>query len=381
MSVSLARGLRLTALLVAALAAFAQSQSQPQPQPGVDADTAREPAPGAVVSHMGSAPPEALTEAALSDLRERVNRATTQGRHVDILRLIDTPTRLPDGSSQSRWAAIYYGEALSHVIYGDEAWRAMQRQLERLAEQQPHAWILVAHAHVAQAWQARGDGMAGSVTPAQQARFQALLGQAAKTLDQHKAELAEMPEWYALRLHLATEAGEPESARRRWFVEGVLRHPANQGIYFARMRQLTPKWGGSEPAMFDLLDDIARSDDPAVLAEGLYARVLFFAEREGYPLVRHPRVKLERMNADIDRIVASYPVQWNVQPFLVARCSLADRARSEQLVPALRRPVSGRVSAEDAELYASCLSWLLQGEGFVMRYHRRGQAPETVVIE
>ncbi|HEY1396813.1 hypothetical protein [Roseateles sp.] len=281
-----------------------------------------------------------------------------------VIRSIETDSRagvrLPSGIWRSVVTLGHFGTAFKDRSQAGGGWPVALTGLRAFAERRPAGWLLYAQALQSQAWEARGTGYARDVDRNAMTKFRDLLRETRDTLDQHKSALAGLPDWHALRLEVALESGESEAVRRRVFVEGMLRFPRFHPIYFARMRQLTPQWGGGEEAMLDLLDTVAKSSDPAVADEGMYARLVWLANGMRIGLLQEPRFDAATFDRAVDAVVDRYPAQRNLQRFFLMQCQRGNIAAVRRLLPRLRAPLSDDLEEADAPTryqYEVCQSW------------------------
>jgi len=293
-------------------------------------------------------PPDEFEIARLA-LREELRALLSARNYAEILRQLEADSHDGTRLSSGLWRSTGMLDALRDVSAEKAAagggWTPLMTELQELARQRPGAWLLFANALYAQAWEIRGAGYARDVGSGAMDRFRGLVRAARDTLDAHKPELAGLPDWYALRLDAALEAGEPEALRRRLFVEGMLRHPRFLQLYFSRLRHLVPQWGGSHDEMLDLLDQISRSTEPAVAEEGIYARLAWAAEQAGVGLLREPRLDGAAFDRAVDAVVDRYPAQRNLQRLFLMQCQRGNLPAMKRLLPRLKAPMSSELAS------------------------------------
>jgi hypothetical protein len=95
------------------------------------------------------------------------------------------------------------------------------------------------------AWRARGKGFSSTVTEEGWRLFKERNQRAWKILIDHKEVSSSLPTWYETAIRIGSDAGLPDDTLRELFDEGIRRHPGYHPIYFAYIRELAPRWGGS----------------------------------------------------------------------------------------------------------------------------------------
>lgn len=115
----------------------------------------------------------------------------------------------------------------------------------------PLAEAMAAHA---EAWAARGRGYANTITPEAWALYYAKLDEADALLETASPKLRAMGPWYSVKLRLAFEMRQPQSAAIHVLKEGAKAWPDYLSLYGTGMYYVSPKWGGS----FERMDAMAR---------------------------------------------------------------------------------------------------------------------------
>jgi hypothetical protein len=272
-------------------------------------------------------------------------------------RLLASRARFADGLWRLSFLYGQFGQAMTERFKEDAQWERAQKRLLALAKRRPMALLLVHEAFAGQGHVFRGTGYASSVPPASWQAFRDLVGGARTMLDAHKAVLSPNPAWYSLRISDAVDLGEDPVAARRLFDEGRQRHPTYHAIYFARLREVIPAWGGSVAQIVDLLDEAARSG-PAATAEGVYARLLWAAEGYDVKLIYDARIDDAAFRASVDGLIASYPDPWNVQKMFWFACQRSDRALAARLLGLIRGPPLPEIWKDASpSMYPMLVSW------------------------
>jgi len=283
-------------------------------------------------------------------LAAEVRGLVEAGNYAEIVHQIDVDgrqgTRISSGVWRSTVKMASFSEVLTAKAKAEGDWAPLLAALRSQARQQPAVWLLYADALNAQAWAVRGGGFAHQVRPEAMARFREIGRASRDTLDRHRALLSAMPEWYVLRLRVALETGETEAVRRRLFVEGMLRFPRYLQLYLTRLRDLLPAWGGSQEEILDLFNQIARSSDPAIAEEGLYARLAWYAEQVRSGVLREPTLDGAAFDRAVDAVLDRYPTQRNLQRFFVMQCQRGNLPAMQRLLPRLKPPMSAELTSD-----------------------------------
>jgi hypothetical protein len=287
-------------------------------------------------------------------------------------------TRLPDGAWRGYETFMVFEEALRKRPVDDPIWRTLLPALRERSETRTGNVFLYVQALHTRAWNVRGGGYAGTVTTQKHESYRELMALARDALDRHRDALSTSPMWWAQRTTVANELGEGPARLSALFQEGVRRFPDFHPIYLTRVRALTPKWGGSEDAMLDLLDTIAAMPEPA-LKEGLYARATWIAENEGTPLFVDPRFKKDVWRASFDALLTRWPDTRNRQRYFFTACEMSDKALAQTQLEAFSEPVLDKELARNQALVDKCRDWAQGGESFLMGQRYRGEVRHVLV--
>jgi len=164
------------------------------------------------------------------------------------------------------------------------------------------------------AWNYRGNGYASEVVQTGRARYQDLLEQARKVLDDHKAVAANDPEWDAIRIDIVRQQGGDSQAVLRAAAEALDRQAYYYPIHNSAVSALMPKWGGSEELIQQY---VQMALDRSRVREGTqaYARIYQFVTRNAQnPLdeLNMYGAKWPPMRQSLDEIMRAYPDPFNV---------------------------------------------------------------------
>lgn len=267
-----------------------------------------------------------------------------------------TRARFSDGMWRVSLLYADFWDELQSQLRGDRAWDEAETLTSSLTKGNANAWLLHEQVLSARAWSIRGPGYASEVSAEAFGGFRRVLRRARQVLDDRKSTLASNAAWYSMRLTLAIELGEGEAAGRALFEEGVGRHPTYHAIYFSRMRQLSPNWGGSKLRMLDFLDAVAAMRGQT-LSEGMYARLVWFADGTGFPLIHEPRLNGKAMTEHSDQLLTLFPDQWNAQKLFFMACERSDKEHTIRTMSVVRDPPLPAIWGRNIPLYQMCKDW------------------------
>ena len=308
-----------------------------------------------------AAPPAyAPFETLRADVARRVAANDFEGLLQEAERFQKSQERLPDG----RWklSTFYRGlrEGLTSAAHGEAGWAREKAALAALAAAHPNssnAWLMLATASAGQGWAVRGNGLAPTVSDADQARFVALLEEARQVLYRHQALLASNPQSYVLRIIIGAGAGDSPAELDTTFAKALRAAPDYQQVWFTRFNYLQPQWGGSIEQMTAL---VVRSTQYPSAADGtgLTARLLSYAADMGHPnLARQPGVDWAAVKRSYDDVLDRFPVDYNAESFVLQACGKVDKAETAHLIARIGHAMSPADLGDDARLYGLCADW------------------------
>lgn len=170
----------------------------------------------------------------------------------------------------------------------------------------PFPFVVRGEHRITWAWEARGNGLANTVTEDGWKKFRERISLAKVDLE-HAYELDHTLPQAAACLVTVAMAQSDEEASERWFQRAIKADPKYAGAYQRRLQHLMPKWGGSEAAMQAFIEKYGRSGDPAlaVVVTGYHDET---AECSGdaAAYMKSPAVAAD-MEKAIKRFCAAYP--------------------------------------------------------------------------
>lgn len=155
---------------------------------------------------------------------------------------------------------VYYSLSEIEGHAAEEDWKERLRLIEDWVDERPKsvtARVALADAYASYAWNARGSGMADTVTENGWRLFAERLEYAKQILEQAKSLDAQCPEWFAVMQRIALGQGWSIPEARVLFEQAV----ASEPLYYTYYRQfavsLLPKWNGEEGDTAKFADEIA----------------------------------------------------------------------------------------------------------------------------
>lgn len=245
-----------------------------------------------------------LREAIAEDLRdadfEAVIEAAKAWRAADC--------RLPDGSSQVG----FWLSGFTRFFESRQVWEAsleMIRQLNRSHPGHPLARLAEARYWSDYANEARGFGLADTVTPDGWRLFRDRLGRSESILVEAAASASTWPHWYVQMIRVQALSGRPAAERMKTFNDGIQRFPQQLSIYSEMSYYLEPRWGGD----WRLVDEViatATQKAPAEDADMVYA-TLYRSRGDLLPRDRdffaETKASWPRMKRGFDRLLQRHP--------------------------------------------------------------------------
>jgi Domain of unknown function (DUF4034) len=278
-------------------------------------------------------------------------------QEADRLRL--DKSRLSDG----RWKlAIFFGavdEALPDIIQSPRRRATFEAELADYMKQHPesmNAPLILAKVAQTIGWQARGHGLAKTVTDQGWRTFNLSMRTAAAILDEHRARLAQHPQWHCERLLVATYLSEPDPVVRKIFDEGMRQEPAYLSLYFTMQMRLSKQWNGSNQALMAFINDVGLRS-PAAAKEGLYARMVWYGSALYSRIELDPALDWNAMRKGMDAIVKSYPAERNVQKMFFVACGHPDREQARKLLPLMHQEPLREVLNTNVPVFRLCVEW------------------------
>ncbi|HET9399683.1 MAG TPA: DUF4034 domain-containing protein [Candidatus Acidoferrales bacterium] len=151
--------------------------------------------------------------------------------------------RFPGGE----WQLRYFYTAIDAPVGADRGSEDHLRRIEAWAQSRPNsvtARVALAKSYVRYAWEARGNGMADTVTPLGWRLFAERLHEAHEILDAAEAMSPPCPEVYSTMQAVALGENLNADGMRQLFERAIQIEPEYFYLYDAYANYLLPKWDG-----------------------------------------------------------------------------------------------------------------------------------------
>ncbi|WP_312315795.1 DUF4034 domain-containing protein [Stenotrophomonas sp.] len=251
-----------------------------------------------------------------------------------------SPGALTDNGESS---LMYFYQTLSfRYLSIDEhdaaQWDARIKWAQRWVDLQPKS--ATAHVVLARAWYNRGMSYRGEVSSrevpaANWDPYREYVGKAADHLLANRPVAARDPYYYSIMQHAAFRLKRPDLVESRFFDEGASRYPYFFGLFSVSAFYRMPSYGGS----FQAIDSFARhamthvpTKDRDVLYLRIYEDLLVNAGFHPFGTATFDWAIASR---GIDRVVAQYPSQRNLERFAYFTCMANDGVRTARLMKQL----------------------------------------------
>jgi len=228
---------------------------------------------------------------------------------------------------------------------GTQKWDLILNRLKHLKAKFPNqAFVAIAEATywTEYAWDARGDGLASSVTPDGWKLFHERLENAEKVLNDTKYYSSQLPAWYDEMILVQSALDRPAKDRDKTFLEGTKRFKTYYQTYFTMLNFLSPKWGGS----WDTVDNLVQwsvANTKEIDGSSMYARLYWSASGgllPGTSLFKDTRATWPKMKQGFEDLMARHPKsKWNLNNFAKFACMANDKVTFLKLRDQIGRDV------------------------------------------
>lgn len=269
--------------------------------------------------------------------------------------LVATNRRFTDGWTPA--AAVGSAFTAAHRI--PVAYSFEKERLARWRNAVPNSYFVIyaeASLAYANAWSARGQGHAASVSKESWELFRIRLQETEDLLLSAPQALKNTPIWHYLLLTTVLNnpraSGDPDAV----FQEAVKRWPTYFAFYQLRVAMLTPKWGGSWDAVESFVDQWS-GRMPESEGRSLYARLYISLGEQGYE-PGEMAMNWAKMKGSLDDLVPRYPDELR---FRNMRASYACYARDKEAFAAAIKGMNQYAIRPhewlDGHSYDACMRW------------------------
>jgi len=228
-------------------------------------------------------------------------------------------------------AAFYRGTGLSD-LKGEAAYVDAEKRVQRWIEAVPDsvsAPIVKASVLIRHGWYFRGGGYVSSVTDDGWKQFEAYLDQAEKVLEDAKEKSGQCPEWYCQMLTLGKARSWDRAKLDALLAEGTKLSPGYYDLYFERVQDLLPRWGGREGEWQAFAENQA-----AQHGQELYARIVWSQSwiAKGKRMFTEEHVPWPKLKAGFEAMIKNHPESWwNLNNYCQYACWANDKETARQL--------------------------------------------------
>jgi hypothetical protein len=148
----------------------------------------------------------------------------------------------------------WYAALLVQLAYGDNELFTFVEGWRKTDGADSPALLVGAISLVGQAWQARGEGYADSVSPEAWKIFFDKLAQADTLLESASRNIKRSGPWHILKLRVVFDQQSPLAKRYDVLADAIAAWPDSTTLYQIAMSRSSPAWGGS----FEMMDGVAR---------------------------------------------------------------------------------------------------------------------------
>ncbi len=238
---------------------------------------------------------------------------------------------------------LYSGICPDKKNHNQHYWEMSLDQFRQWSEQRPDsitAPIGLAGAWIAYAWQARGSGLASTVTETGWKLFRERLEKAYGILAENSKKGAACPRWHREMIHLARVRSRPRPEAWELLKASAAAFPDYWESYFQMAACLQPRWGGRPGEMLKMADWAAEHAG-GELGKEIYARICWAvgqSETARDFLSPETGVDWEKMKAGFEVMMKKYPgSDWNRAAFCYFAWLFQDKPVVRELFPGLDR--------------------------------------------
>lgn len=208
------------------------------------------------------------TEQPFYNCRNRISALTEKGDFATIEKEAQQARTQKERLLGGTWKleAIYWGTRYflkDRLIDAD--WQRRQHQLRTWINQMPNsitARVALANLLTNYAWEARGDGLANTVSPPQWKLFKERLIQAHQVLEEAQQLQAKCPQLYCVALSVGLGLNWPPDTIDKIFAAGKEIEPYYHRLYSQKAVYLLPQWHGKDGEWETFLEQASESLEP-----------------------------------------------------------------------------------------------------------------------
>jgi hypothetical protein len=208
-------------------------------------------------------------------------------------------------------------------------------------------------------WFARGLGYANSVSRDQWATFKSRVEKARGLFEAVRARKDKDAAWYEGMLSVALVQRWPEPVFEAVYQEGTEHFPGHLPLYYVKAARLSPRWGGSQPALSSYVDSVVKATSKD-MGETMYARLNWSSWN--WEMFIDGQADWPRMKRGFERLMKDYPDLWNLNAYAKFACLAGDAPTLKPLIAKIGpTPIPMPALWGSINLYAQCVDLSRQG--------------------
>ena len=254
-------------------------------------------------------------------------------------------------------AAAVYG-TLDEFVDAHRSIKLEESPLTKWRAAFPHSdFILLADALAlhAKAWDARGEGVASTVSPESWEIFAKSLGEAEQKLMSAPPSLKDTAVWHLILLTVALEGRGVKSDPRTVFLNAVKRWPRYLSFYRLIASRLVPKWGGSWEAVEAFIDHSSRQLEST---EGMSFYARLYAALGDAVVKERTAMNWTRMKRGFDDWIARDPNAVLKNLYASYACFARDKSTFGKAMSLIPKQELSLDSWLDGYSYEACFRWV-----------------------
>lgn len=259
-------------------------------------------------------------------------------------------------SGKSNASAAYW--AFRRMMPAPGTQPSEQERIRRWKETIPNSYFAVfaeARYLYGNAWNVRGSGYAGSVSPESWELFAHRLKEAEKKLMNAPKPLKNTPLWDNLLFAIALDSREVENDPNTVFENAVKRWPRYFDFYEVMLTRLVPKWGGSWEIVETFIDKWSRERE-STEGTSMYARLYISLLSQGVT-PNETSMNWGKMGKSFEDLIARYPDPRFKNLYASYACYARDRSSFNKAMDKLPKHQLMPDDWLSGHSYEACARW------------------------
>ena len=220
-------------------------------------------------------------------------------------------------------------------IKDEQYWNHLEEKLLSWSKSYPNepiTYITYASLLYHKAWMYRGQSYAKNVSKKDFQRFNEELNKARQYLLKYKDFASNDPQWYVLMLSIARGSGMDEKEFSDLFNEALNKYPDYDTLYEFAIYYMSPNWNNfSKEKIEQYAQKVLKISKDA---DGSYAKFYMYAKKNIYKetLFYQSDVNWSKLKNSFDKLIRSYPTQYNINQFAYLACLKGDIDITKELM-------------------------------------------------